>query len=69
MKRSIFLILILLALLNVNQLRAQAPEDSTRIQLQELKDRLDGINENMATLNSDVSILKWVKFSDYIQTR
>jgi len=69
MKRSIFSILILLALLSVNQLRAQTPEDSTQIQLQELKDRLDGINENMATLNSDVSILKWVKISGYLQAR
>jgi hypothetical protein len=67
MKRSIFLILILLALLNVNQLRAQTPEDSTRIQLQKLKDRLDSITENRATLNSNVSTLKWVKVSGYIQ--
>ncbi|MCJ7577207.1 MAG: OprO/OprP family phosphate-selective porin [candidate division Zixibacteria bacterium] len=62
-------ILIFSILLSLSQSWAQTPEDSTRIQFQELKDRLDGISENMATLNSDVSILKWVKISGYIQAR
>ncbi len=47
----------------------QTPDDSLKIQLQELKDRLDGVNENMAVLNSDVAILKWVKISGYLQAR
>lgn len=62
-------IVIFSILLSLSQSWAQTPEDSTRIQLQELKDRLDGISENMATLNSDVSILKWVKISGYLQAR
>jgi hypothetical protein len=61
-------ILIFAILLSLSQFWSQTPEDSTRIQLQELKDRLDGINENMATLSSDVSTLKWVKVSGCIQT-
>jgi hypothetical protein len=62
-------ILIFAILLSFSQSGAQTQEDSARIQLQELKDRLDGISENMATLNSDVSILKWVKISGYLQAR
>jgi phosphate-selective porin len=37
--------------------------------MQELKDRLDGVSENMATLNSDVGILKYIKITGYIQAR
>ncbi len=43
--------------------------DSLREAMIETKDRLDGMNENLATLNSDVSILKWVKVSGYLQAR
>jgi phosphate-selective porin len=43
--------------------------DSLRQAMQETKDRLDGMNENLLTLNSDVNILKWVKVSGYLQTR
>jgi hypothetical protein len=67
MRTKTWAILIFLILLSLSQSRAQTPEDSVRIQLQELKDRLDGTSENMATLNSDVFILKWVKFSGNIQ--
>ncbi len=69
MKTKILLILLLLVTIQLNQSRAQAPDDSAKIALQELKDRLDGVSENMATLNSDVAILKWVKISGYIQAR
>jgi phosphate-selective porin len=69
MRMRFFLILAMLFWLSLNQTWAQTPEDSLRIQMQELKDRLDGISENMATLNSDVSILKWVKISGYLQAR
>jgi len=69
MKTKILLILLLLASLNLNHSWAQTPEDSVKMALQELKDRADGVSENMATLNSDVAILKWVKISGYIQAR
>jgi len=69
MKTRMLCISILVVLLSLSRSWAQTPEDSLRIQLQELKDRLDGISENMATLNSDVSILKWVKVSGYLQAR
>ncbi|MCJ7498089.1 MAG: OprO/OprP family phosphate-selective porin [candidate division Zixibacteria bacterium] len=69
MKTKIFLILLLLVSINLNQSWAQSPEDSVKVALQEMKDRLDGVSENMATLNSDVAILKWVKISGYIQAR
>jgi hypothetical protein len=61
--------MILLVCLIISQTSAQTLEDSVRIELQELKDRLDGVNENMAILNIDVAILKWVKISGYIQAR
>jgi hypothetical protein len=55
---------------------AQAERDSTdlaidslRQALVETKDRLEGMSENLATLNSDVGILKYVKISGYLQTR
>jgi hypothetical protein len=69
MKMRFFLILVMLCWLGLSQTQAQTPEDSLKIQMQELKDRLDGVSENMATLNSDVSILKWVKISGYLQAR
>jgi hypothetical protein len=69
MKTKFFVILILFVGLSLNQSWAQVPEDSVKIALQEMKDRLDGISENMATMNSDVAILKWVKISVYIQAR
>lgn len=69
MKTRIFLILILLIISGVNISWGQTPEDSTKIALQELKDRLDGISENMSTLNSDVGILKYIKITGYIQAR
>jgi hypothetical protein len=55
--------------LGLSQAWAETQEDSTQAKLQELKDRLDGVSENMAVLNSDVAILKWVKISGYIQAR
>ena len=69
MKNKTIAILIFFAVLGLSRSWAQTPEDSVRIQLQELKDRLDGTRENMATLNSEVSILKWVKISGYLQAR
>lgn len=69
MKTKIILIVFLLVAVNLNQSWAQTPEDSIKAALQETKDRLDGVSENMAALNSDVAILKWVKISGYIQAR
>jgi hypothetical protein len=69
MRKKILVIISLLVLLTLKFGSAQTQEDSVKIALQELKDRLDGVSENMATLNSDVSILKWVKISGYIQAR
>ncbi len=34
-----------------------------------VSDKLAGIEENLATLNSDVGILRWVKVSGYLQAR
>jgi cell division protein FtsL len=67
MKNKTIAILIFFVVLGLSQTWAQTPEYSVRIQLQELKDRLDDTRENMATLNSDVSTLKWVKVSGCIQ--
>ncbi|HEX9916267.1 MAG TPA: porin [candidate division Zixibacteria bacterium] len=69
MKARIFLILILLVILGVSTSWAQTQEDSTEAAMQELKDRLDGISENISTLNSDVGILKYIKVTGYIQAR
>ena len=69
MKTKFSAILILFVGLSLNQSRAQALDDSAKMALQELKDRADGVSENMATLNSDVAILKWVKISGYVQAR
>lgn len=54
---------------SLSQAWAETQEDSTQAKLQELKDRLDGVDGNLSTLNSDVAILKWVKISGYIQAR
>ncbi len=48
---------------------AQTGTDSTSLTSSEIKDRLDGISENLNTLNGDVAILKWLKASGYLQMR
>ncbi len=48
---------------------AQTAEDSLKEQVQAMSDRLDGAAENLNTLNTDVSQLKWFKISGYIQAR
>ncbi|MBK7142360.1 MAG: hypothetical protein IPH75_09795 [bacterium] len=65
-----------LAIASASGVTAQDSKDSTEVAVDSLreamlqtKDRLDGMNENLAVLNSDVSILKWVKTSGYLQAR
>ncbi len=48
---------------------AQTQVDSLRDSLQTLRDKLEGVDANLATLNSDVGILKNLKVSGYIQAR
>jgi hypothetical protein len=70
MKRKTVVILIAwIMIVGFSQAWSQIQADSTQAQIQELNDRLDGVNENLATLSSDVAILKWVKISGYIQAR
>lgn len=47
----------------------QTAEDSLKEEVQGVKDRLEGVAENLNTLNTDVSQLKWFKFSGYLQAR
>jgi hypothetical protein len=67
--RILALLVLSIILFSSSYSWTQTPDDSLKVQMQELKDRLDGVSENMATLNSDVSILKWLKVSGYLQAR
>lgn len=65
---------ILSTLLLVGSVSAQTEDtdsviDSLRLAMLETRDRLDGINENLAVVNSDLAILKWLKVSGYVQAR
>jgi hypothetical protein len=70
MKKRVISYLLLLPLLLAAGAQAQTTsEDSLKTALHQVKERLEGVSENMATLNSDVSILKWIKLSGYLQAR
>jgi hypothetical protein len=47
----------------------QSAQDSLRENAQIVKDRLDGVVENVNTLNSDVAQLKGIKITGYLQAR
>lgn len=49
--------------------RGQTAQDSLKEDVQIDEDRLDGVAENLTTLNNDVSQLKWFKISGYFQAR
>lgn len=68
MKTKALIVLMLALALGAVRLSAQTSKDST-LTPQEIKDRLDGISENLNTLNGDVAILKWLKASGYLQFR
>jgi hypothetical protein len=68
MKKTALAALALLLFMGASRLAAQSTSDST-LTPQEIKDRLDGIAENLNTLNGDVAILKWLKVSGYLQAR
>jgi hypothetical protein len=68
MKNKALVVLALLFLVGASRLSAQGTSDST-LTPQEIKDRLDGISENLNTLNGDVAILKGLKASGYLQFR
>ncbi len=44
-------------------------DDSLRAAQTELRDQVDGINENMAVVSTDVALLKRLKVSGYLQAR
>jgi hypothetical protein len=48
---------------------AQSSADSAGLSAREIKDRLDGVAENLNTLNTDVNALKALKISGYLQLR
>jgi hypothetical protein len=68
MKHKALMVLLAALALTGARVSAQSSKDST-LTPQEIKDRLDGISENLNTLNGDVAILKWLKVSGYLQAR
>ncbi|MDZ4722598.1 MAG: porin [candidate division Zixibacteria bacterium] len=57
------------ALLLSSGVFAQSSEDSANIGDDRLHGQVESINENLAVVNSDLSILKWLKVSGYLQAR
>ncbi len=66
MKHFFTACLVLVALMSVTAL-AQEEEKSVREQMDELKGKVDGMDETVKTLESDVSGLKKIKVSGYLQ--
>lgn len=58
-----------LALGIVGQVGAESADDSLKAAVEETKQRVEGMAENLNTLNSDVGILKQLKVSGYLQAR
>jgi len=67
MRKTLLWLLVAIGMATT-QASAQNQSDSS-LTPQEIKERLDGINENLNTLNGDVAILKWLKVSGYLQAR
>jgi hypothetical protein len=69
MRARVMLAAFVLALAIGQTARAQSETDSLKEAVQILRDKLEGVSENLTTLNSDVSILKGLKVSGYLQAR
>jgi hypothetical protein len=69
MKIRNLLLTALLSLVSFAAVGATPTEDSLKAETQKQKDRLSAVSDNVNTLNSDVSILKNLKVSGYLQAR
>lgn len=69
MRAKVLLALILMTLTIGQAARGQSETDSLKEEVQTLREKLDGVSENLSTLNSDVGILKYIKVSGYLQAR
>lgn len=69
MRARVMLALFVMTLMVCQAARAQSENDSLKEVVQTLREKLDGVSENVNTLNSDVSILKKLKVSGYLQAR
>jgi hypothetical protein len=68
--RARVLLALLAMILMIGQIaRAQSETDSLKDSVQTLREKLEGVSENLNTLNSDVTILKGLKVSGYLQAR
>lgn len=64
-----FLLCLSVVFLICCQVAAQAVEDTSKGNDSETRARLEALNENLLTVNSDIAILKWLKVSGYLQAR
>jgi hypothetical protein len=69
MRARVLLALFVITLMIGQVARAQSESDSLKEVVQTLREKLDGVGENLTTLNTDVSILKGLKVSGYLQAR
>jgi len=69
MRARVLLALFAMTLMIGQVARAQSETDSLKEVVQTLREKLDGVGENLNTLNSDVGILKYLKVSGYLQAR
>lgn len=69
MRAKLVVVTLVMMTLISQTTRAQSETDSLKEAVQILRDRLEGVTENLSTLNSDVGILKGLKVSGYLQAR
>ncbi|TFH64650.1 MAG: hypothetical protein E4G91_05130 [Candidatus Zixiibacteriota bacterium] len=69
MRSRVLLALFVMTLMIGQAARAQRETDSLKEEVQTLREKLDGVVENLTTVNSDVGILKHLKVSGYLQAR
>ncbi|MHC1706387.1 MAG: hypothetical protein AB9842_02570 [Bacteroidales bacterium] len=69
MNRKFYKLLVLMAFLGTSQLFAQSNNDTLSEKIDELKDRLNGIEERVMVNESDLSKLNKIKFSGYMQAQ
>ena len=65
MKKVSLLVMVLSCILFTTKIKAQTNEETTE-KVNTVKDRVDGIDERLSTVESDLSKLKKIKFSGYI---
>jgi hypothetical protein len=69
MKKYFTILVLAIVLVNTGRLSAQSSNDSLNEKIDEIKDRINGLDERVLVNESDLSKLNKIKFSGYVQAQ